>query len=225
MQYVFTCPAEQFLDFLEDIFTAEIFWRFGVSGHSNQLVDELNGLLNVDTLPYYLTPHITETIWEGNSRSIRTVAYPKVIMRENDVLHDSAIKPALKLLENPRFMSANGEFLAALEDYRKGDFQDCLTKCGSAFESVLKVICDRKGWPYKQTDTAKALVNTILPRIGLESYFEHSLLIVATLRNKLSSAHGAGITVRQPNRHLTQYALNATGSAILLVAQESGEPG
>jgi hypothetical protein len=99
-------------------------------------------------------------------------------------------------------------------DYRKGDISDCLTKCGSAFESVLKVICDRKGWAYQQTDTAKVLVSIVLPHTSLESYFESLLMIIATLRNKLSSAHGAGTAVKQPARHIAQYTLNATACAM-----------
>jgi hypothetical protein len=113
--------------------------------------------------------------------------------------------------------------LQHLEDYRKGDIQDCLTKCGSSFESVLKVICDRKRWAYKQTDPAKKLLDIVLPNTGLDSYFEPLLIIIATLRNKLSSAHGTGTAVKQPARHLAQYAPNATASAILLIAHETEE--
>jgi len=221
MQYVFTCPGEQFLDFLEDIFSAPICWRFSHNG--DNLIDELNGLLRLDNLPYHLTHLVTETVTNGNSYSVHIRAYPKVIMKESEVLHENAIGPVMTLLERPHFEGPNAEYLAALEDYRKGDIQDCLTKCRSAFESVLKVICDRKGWTYKQNDTAKTLINTVLPKTGLDSYFEQLLLIIATLRNKLSSAHGAGTAVKQPARHIAQYALNATASAILLIAQETGE--
>ena len=221
MQYVYTCPGEQFLDFLEDIFSAHIFWRF--SHNSDPLIDELNGLLRVDNLPYHLTHLVTETISNGSSYSVHIRALPKVIVKESEVLHENAIGLVMTLLERPHFKGANGEYLAALEDYRKADIQDCLTKCGSAFESVLKVICDRKGWAYKQTDTAKTLINIVLPNTGLDSYFEPLLIIIATLRNKLSSAHGTGTAVKQPARHIAQYALNATASAILLIAHETGE--
>jgi hypothetical protein len=221
MQYIFTCPGEQFLDFLEDIFSAQIFWRF--NHNSEALIDELNGLLRVDNLPYHLTHLVTETINNGNSYSVHIRAYPKVIMKESEVLHNNAIGPVMTLLERPHFRGANGEYLAALEDYRKGDIQDCLTKCGSAFESVLKVICGRKGWAYKQTDAAKKLLDIVLQNTGLDTYFEAPLIIIATLRNKLSSAHGTGTAVRQPARHIAQYALNATASAILLIAHETGE--
>lgn len=221
MKYVSTCSGEQFLDFLEDIFSNDFFCR--VSGDHANIVGELNVLLKVDNLPYCLTDFVLETVTQGSSYTTYTRAYPKVIMRESEVLHENAIAPTLHLLQRPHFKGANAEYLAALEDYRKGDIQDCLTKCGSAFESFLKVICDRKGWTLKQTDTAKILVNTVLPNTSLDSYFEPLFLIIATLRNKLSSAHGAGTTVKDPPPHVAQYALNATASAILLIAHETGE--
>lgn len=228
IEYILSCPGELFLDFLEDIFRVACFWRVSRMDDA-KLVDELNFLLRQDNLPYHVTNFVRETVCNPSSESFagtyttHTRAYPKVIMKESEVLHQTAIAPVLMLLARPHFQGANSEYLAALEDYRKGDLPDCLTKCGSAFESVLKVICDRKGWVYKQTDPAKKLVDTIIAKTNLDSYFEPLLIIVATLRNRLSSAHGAGTTVKQPARHIAQYALNATASAILLIAQETGE--
>jgi hypothetical protein len=109
-----------------------------------------------------------------------------------------------------------------LEDYRKGDIGDCLTKSGSALESVMKVICDRKGWPYRQEDTAAILIDKIVQNSSLDSHFKKSLLGVALIRNLLSTSHGAGTKVRQPARHLAQYVLNMTASAILVLTQETG---
>jgi hypothetical protein len=224
LQYVLTCSGERFLDFLEDIFSSDAFWRVGGVGDDDaRIIDELNTILRIDRLPYHLTNFVRETVQVGHSYSIRTRAYPRVIMRECEVLHENAIAPVLSLLERSYFRAASEEYAAALEDYRKGDTPDCLTKCGSAFESVLKVICDRKGWAYKQSDTAKALINVVLPNTNLEPYFESFLTVIATLRNKLGSAHGAGTAVKQPPLHIAQYALNATASAILLIAQETGE--
>jgi chaperonin GroEL (HSP60 family) len=188
------------------------------------MVDELNALIRVDNLPYHLTHFVRETVNDTpTTYTIHTRAYPKVIMKESEFLHENAIAPVLTLLERPHFRGANAEYLAALEDYRKGDIPDCLTKCGSAFESVLKIICGRKGWAFGQTDTARTLINIVLRNTSLEPYFESPLLIIAKLRNRLSSSHGAGAAVQQPARHIAQYALNATASAILLIAQETGE--
>ena len=220
-----SCPGEEFLNFLEDIFNVECF--FHVNRDATRAVDELNQLLRIDNLPYSVTHFVIETVQETSGRyaghtSTYTRAYPKVIMKESDVMHENAIAPALALLQKPYFRGANSEYLAALEDYRKGDIGDCLTKCGSSFESLLKVICERKRWRYSQTDTASTLIKQVLPNTQLDGYFEPLLIIVATLRNRLSSAHGAGIAIKQPPRHVAHYALNVTASAMLLLAHETG---
>lgn len=228
--YLVDCPGEEFIDFLEYIFRVDCF--FHVALPENQLVEELNDLLRIDDLPYYVTDFAKETVKEvvnhppfgvREATVVKTLSYPKVIMRENELVHDQAIKPVLELLQRPEFSSVNSEFQEALEDYRKGKFGDCLTKCGSAFESVMKILCERKGWPYNQTDTASTLIKTILGNTQLESYFESVLIIVATLRNKLSKSHGAGPTQRNVPRHLARYSINATASAILLIVEEAGE--
>jgi len=222
--YILNCPGEEFLDFLEDIFNNGAF--FQVNMGDKNIVDEINDLLGQDKLPYSLTYFVWESYEERSGHfagrtAQRVRAYPKVIMKESEALHETATAPALRLLEDARLATANSEFIAALEDYRKGDYGDCLTKCGSAFESVLKVICDCKRWTYNQTDTAGPLVKVVLSQTGLDNYFEQVLLIVATLRNRLSSAHGGGTAARQPARHLAQYALNVTASAIVMLIAEA----
>jgi hypothetical protein len=131
------------------------------------------------------------------------------------------MEPALQLLQNPAFANANKEFLAALEDYRQGDYSDSLTKCGSSFESFMKILCAKKRWAYKETDTAGPLVKAILANTTLDGYFDPLLMIVGTLRNKLSSAHGAGTAAKAVPQHLARYAINATASAMLLLADEA----
>jgi hypothetical protein len=223
--YILNCPDEEFLDFLEDIFNNEAFSHVNM-GDKN-IVDELNDFLRQDKVPYSLTYFVWETYQETSGHfagltAKRVRAYPKVIMKESEALHETATAPALRLLEDGRFAAANLEFLAALEDYRKGDYGDCLTKCASAFESVLKVICDCKAWPYKQTDTAGLLIKTVVSNTALDNYFEPVLLIIATLRNRLSTAHGGGTaTPVNPPRHLAQYALNMTAIAIVMLVAEA----
>jgi hypothetical protein len=223
--YILNCSAAEFLDFLEDILNNDVFTN--VSLWDNMIVDEMNTILRQDNLPYAVTHFVVEEVVHTSGmfsghKGTQVRSYPKVILKESEVLNQQAIGPALELLSQPHFASANKEFLAALEDYRKGDTGDCLVKCGSSFESVLKVICDRKRWAYTQNDTASTLVKTIITNTSLENYFEPMLIIVATLRNRLSTAHGAGTTVRQTPRHLAQYALNMTASAMLMLTQETG---
>jgi hypothetical protein len=171
--YILNCSTPEFLDFLEDIFNNDIFTN--VSLWDNKIVDEMNTILRQDNLPYGVTHFVVEEVVHTSGmfsghKGTQVRSYPKVILKESEVLDQQAIGPVLELLSQPHFASANKEFLAALEDYRKGDTGDCLVKCGSSFESVLKVICDRKGWAYNQHDTASALVKTVITNTSLENY-------------------------------------------------------
>ncbi|MCK9354087.1 MAG: hypothetical protein M0P59_07995 [Gallionella sp.] len=138
-------------------------------------------------------------------------------------MYQSAIQPTLQLLRHSDFVSANKEFMEALDDYRKADYGDCLTKCGSTFESVLKVICARNNWPYSASDTASPLLKTVVSKSGMEPFFEQPLILVATIRNKLSNSHGAGLTPRDVTEAKAEYAINATASAILLLVKEANK--
>lgn len=227
--FLSACPSSEFLDFLEYIFRVDCY--FHVSLPDDQVVNELNDILRVDDLPFYITNFVRETVREvanvhpfaGREMDVIKIrAYPTVISRESEVIHTNITEPALRLLQNPIFNNANSEYLEALDDFRKGDFSDSLTKCCSAFESVLKVVCQKKGWNYHQSDTANTLIKIIIENSALENYFESVLTIVATLRNRLSKAHGAGTQSRYVPRHIAAYALNSTATSILLIVSEVG---
>jgi hypothetical protein len=216
------CKDEHFLDFIEFIFKAEAY--FHVPTDVN-LVGEFNEFFDHDNLPYAVTDFVwvdAREMFMGSIHDVRKIAqHPRVIRKDSQVTHDSAIRPALELLHSPAFAAANAEFLEALEDYRKSDYGDCLTKCGSAFESVLKVICTRRRWPFDATDTASPLLQTVIREAGLEPFLEQPLILVATLRNRLSTAHGAGTAARAVTQAKAQYGINATAAAILLLVAET----
>ena len=211
IEFLSQCGDEHFLDFTELVLQYEAFWELEVD--PSLLIDAINEFFKADHLPYSLTDfvHVQDSI----------DVYPQIIRRDSEVLHETAIQPALALLANPVFASANREFLDAHKNYRNGDHRDCVTKCGSSLESVMKIICDQKGWPYQQNDQAQALLDNIFPQTGLESFFKQPIMLVATIRNRLSSAHGAGVEPRDVPPHVAQYAINATASAILLLVEET----
>jgi len=136
--------------------------------------------------------------------------------------HKQVVQPALAVLSRKEFTNANKEFMEAWDDFKKSDFDDCLTKCCSCFESVMKIICTKKGWAFDPKDTAAPLIKTIITNTGLDSFFEQPLLLIATMRNRLSSSHGAGTMPKNPPEHIARYALNATASAILLLVEATG---
>ena len=58
------------------------------------------------------------------------------------------------------------------------------------------------------------LLHTVLSRTTLDAFFEQSLFLIATIRNRLSSAHGGGCGVRSVDRHVAQYAITSTAATI-----------
>ena len=222
--FLLSCPDDHFLDFIEYIFQVECYWK--VFHEENEPVEIINRFLSEDDLPYFLTSFVRETRIErhfGGDREVSAlVAHPRVIRRDDQIIHRSAIQPALTLLSDGDFSSANAEFLDALKDYRHGDFGDCLTKCGSAFESTMKILCSRNNWLYNERDTASTLIRTVVSNSNLEGFFEQPFTIIATLRNRLSGSHGAGTQSRVATQHRAKYAINATASAIVLLVEECG---
>jgi hypothetical protein len=223
--FVLKCTTEEFFDFLELSFRAECMWR--ILQERNDLVDAINEIFRVEDAPYQLTPVVTREEPNsgpfGQGTTIHTVAWPRVVRAEDEVTFTEAVAPALSILGASHFEVANGEFRDALDEYRKGHYGDCVTKCGSAFESVMKVICTRNGWPFDPNkDTASTLLAIVLGKSSLDGFFGQPLMLIATMRNKLSSAHGGGTAVRAAKRHVAQYALTSTAAAVVLLVHDVG---
>ena len=245
------CSDEHFLDFIEMFFQSEELPMHFSDSELSDAVGNVNQFFALDNLPYSLTEFsisesrtfrpwvarllshlrrrpdpVSPGILSGDKQPpsppirIPTVeAYPQIIRVENQVTHQITIKPALALLANPTFREANREFLDALADHEDGDYRDCVVKCGSVLESVMKIICEQKGWP-SQRDAGK-LLNTVLSKTELPGFLRQPLIQIATIRNELGSAHGAGTQPKAVPNHLAQYTINATASAILLLVEET----
>jgi hypothetical protein len=99
----------------------------------------------------------------------------------------------------------------------------CLTKSGSTFESVMTIICGRKGWAYEEKGSAAALVRSVVKNSGLDGCFDQPLTSIATLRNRYSTAHGSADTKSSVPPHPVRFALNATASAVLSLADVAGK--
>lgn len=136
VHFIEECSDEHFLDFVELSFQSQHILEADMNVHD--VINNVNQFFQEDNLPFSLTGFIF------GQNDPRIVAYPQIIRRDSQLLHQTAIEPVLELLSNPAFRSANREFLEALSDYRKKDYGDCVVKCGSAFESVMKVICEQK---------------------------------------------------------------------------------
>jgi hypothetical protein len=104
------------------------------------------------------------------------------------------VLPVLRLLSDPKFESANNEYRSAHQAYRHGELEDCLGDCGKALESVLKVIGQKRGWEFDDTDSASKLIKAAVDAGFLEAFsqasFNHLKGLIEsstpTLRNKMA---------------------------------------
>lgn len=154
----------------------------------------------------------------------------QLVRVDSQIIHTEVVRPALRFLSGKDFKGANQEFLSAHEHYRNRKFKECLNDCLKAFESTMKSICAKRGWPHQPTDTAKPLLDAIFQQglipsfmqshfTGLRSTLEAG---VPTVRNKLGG-HGQGTVQVAVPEFLAAYALHLTATNILLLVQAEKE--
>ena len=151
----------------------------------------------------------------------------EIIRIDSQYIHSEVVRPALNLLADPIYESANGEFLNAHKAYRKGDYKSCISECSNAFESVLKIICDKNGWECgDRKPTSKPLLDAVyreglLPKHtksffnGVRAGLEHG---IPATRNEMA-AHGSGKKEMVVPIYMAEYMINITASAILLLTK------
>ncbi len=207
--------VEKALDVIEVVFRIIHFCRFDLNVRSNQgqclSPDDALQLVNSRFKEHRVGYHLV------NSEIIRI---------DSEIIHSKVMIPAFKLLHQDHFSGPQEEFMKAHEHYRSGEFRDALTSCSKAFESVMKVICIRKGWNYNENSTANELIqicfrNELIPSFwqsqfsALRSLLESS---IPTARNRLS-AHGQGATPISVPDHLVAYVIHMTASTIVFLAE------
>ena len=217
-QFFERCTDDQWFDFIE---------LFLYHSESEELVNEINTCLREDDLPFFLTGYVQERCEEDISVGykgyvVKTLHYPHIIRRDSELLHETAIQPAITLLANPAFKVPNDEFLDALEYYRKGDYKVCLTQVNSAFESVVRVICERNRWKTKRNDPSVAdLLKIIFEKTEMDPKVKPFINQIVVIRSEEGNAHGGGTQERRPSEHMAKYVINVTASAILLLIAET----
>jgi hypothetical protein len=222
MAFTNQCTTEQLFDFIEQSFKLDVSSR--IFGDENEFVAALNDIFRREGAPFQVLSGVTREQPGPRYVSIVRVAFPRVVRVDEEIAHAEAVAPALSALSDPAYAGADDEFRRALQDYRAGDYADCLGKCGSAFESVLKILCKKNGIVLQPgKDTAGHLIPLVLGKSTLDAgTFQEPLTLVARMRNRLSSSHGGGSTIRSVERHVAQYALTATAAAIVLLVQDMG---
>lgn len=154
----------------------------------------------------------------------------KIIRIDSQLIHDEIVKPTIQFLNQPRFAGAREEFLKAHEHYRIGNYKECLVECLKAFESTMKIICDKRKWPYLQRDTAKTLIEICLKNNLIEKHIQdhftgiHMTLEkgIPTMRNKMGG-HGQGTAQITVPKSLASYILHLTATTILFLIEADKE--
>lgn len=150
----------------------------------------------------------------------------EIIRIDSELIHSEVVKPALRLLNKKKYAGAQQEFLKAHEHYRHGNAKEALNECLKAFESLMKSICDTRGWSYNGNATAKNLIqacfdNGLVPTFWQQNFTSLRSLLessVPTGRNKLGG-HGQGSTTTTVPDHLVAYMLHMTASVLVFLSE------
>ena len=154
----------------------------------------------------------------------------QIIRVDSQFIHTEVVKPTLIFLSDPMYKGANEEFLKAHEHYRKGRYKECLNDCLKAFESCLKIICQKRRWNYNEKDTANRLIDIVFKHnlidplmkshfTALRSSLESG---VPTVRNRLSG-HGQGPEKIIVPEYIAAYILHLTASNIHFLVKADEE--
>ncbi|MYC00482.1 MAG: hypothetical protein F4X58_00995 [Chloroflexi bacterium] len=225
LPFLYKGHTQPFLDFLEVSFKVESTWD--VLHDGNEVIAVINDYLRLGDAPFQVTSRVVkrEAIRQGGgppSGPPETLAFPKVVRMDNEVVFDRAITPALEILADPRFSSANDEFRKALDRLRNKEYRESVTYCTSTCESVMKVLCKENGWAYNERDTISKLSNIVISHSSLAGSFTQQIGHIGTIRNAGGMAHGAGNQKKEVPFRVADYCLAATAAAVVLLVREAG---
>jgi hypothetical protein len=150
----------------------------------------------------------------------------QIVRVDSQYVHSEVIKPALSLLNAAGFDGASEEFLRAHEHYREGRLGEAMSDALKAFESTMKAVCEKNGWGYRGSDTAKALIKTVLDNGLVPRYMETHLAGLRntleaglpTVRNK-NSGHGQGLLAKKVPDYFAGYALHLAATNIVFLVE------
>jgi len=148
----------------------------------------------------------------------------EMIRVDSQLLHSEVVRKALELLHDKAYAGAEQEFLNAYEHYRHGKYKEALNDALKAFESTLKVICDKRKWSYNSGDTSRQLIEICYQKGLIPDFWQQHMAALRSLleggvptgRNKLSG-HGQGSTPVTIPDYIVAYVLHMAGSAIVFL--------
>jgi hypothetical protein len=186
----------------------EYLLRFDADEIADNAIEELNARFREHGVGYYFADGV-------------------IIRADSELVHAETVKPALAILRQREFATAQSEFLAAHEHYRHGKYPEALVEACKAFESTMKIICTKRKWQFDKARGALELVQVCLDNGLIPAYWQSHF---AGLRSVLSSAiltprnkqagHGAGSDpIHKPPDELVAYVLHMTAATILFLTE------
>lgn len=135
-----------------------------------------------DSLPFGVVP-------ARKFQYYKIARWPQVYVASESVIQQEAVEPALRILDHPSYLAANQQFCEALNDYRQYKYDSCTVHCNNAFESVLKVLCKKNKWAFREQDTAGVLLKQVVRSLNLDKGVEKLLVGIPIIRNN-TGGHG-----------------------------------
>jgi hypothetical protein len=229
-KHLSVCNDDEFIDFVE---TAFLDSHFNFTPDGFGIIEELNEIFEQEGLGYELSTQTPETISNptpamvfGGAARGRTQkqTYVKVLRKDERSKHEVAVLPALQALSHPLFRTAQKELGDAFDAMKRGSYADAVTACGSSFESVMKTICQEKGWPYSQNDACSKLVKVCKDGGLFHGFYAPIFEGVGTVRNKIGDAHGKGAApeFHPANREEADHMIAMTCSHIAFLIKQAG---
>ncbi|MFT5708564.1 MAG: hypothetical protein ACI9ES_002867 [Oceanospirillaceae bacterium] len=151
----------------------------------------------------------------------------EIVKIDSQFIHSEVVKPALLILQGDEcFNGAKDEFLSAHSHYRNQRYKEALVDCLKSFESLMKAICEKRGWAFGENDTAKRLINicltnNLVPTYMQEQFSQFRALLesgVPTVRNK-EGGHGQGAEIKNVSANMVSYTLHLTATNIVFLGQ------
>lgn len=215
--FVGNSPDQDFLDFLDYAFSficrsKTITLEYFTNEKKNKIIDS-----SIYELNYRLKQHNLGYEFING----------EIIRKDNEYMHQTVVKPALKLLVDTGFSGAEQEFLDAFEHRRKGENKDAIMDALKAFESTMKAICDGLNYQY---DVSKSMAKDFISVLETNGFYppylnSHMTSLrtslesgLPTLRNK-NAGHGQGAQVVNVSDEFTEYALNLAATNIVLLTK------
>jgi AbiJ N-terminal domain 4 len=177
------------------------------SKHVDAAFSELNARFTENAVGYQFEEHV-------------------IVRTDSHLIHQEAVRPALRLLSDPTFKGAEEEMLQAFEHHRHGKEKDVLVWCLKAFESTLKIICAKRGWTIASKGQAKDLLDAVFANNLIEPIWQSEFSAlrgvlesgVPTGRNK-RGGHGQGADPLEVPGHMATFVLHQTAAAIVFFVE------